>query len=129
MNFDDHLTALEKQIAKHILYTAREGKVESDLNEDVEWTVNDLTVTAVDVHEHHTEQYVQVEARTEDYTSEQVSRGSRMHPPEYKSYDVDILVTAAADWREHPLCGDIHMTVEQHGGPASPPDPEPYRGL
>jgi len=68
---------------------------------------------------------IRVAASTQGHVTERTSRGSRHHPPEYESHDIEIAVNAY--WfPTTAIAPATRLEVEQvSSNPLAPPDPEP----
>jgi len=72
---------------------------------------------------------IEVEASQPFTESVRRSRGSRMHPPEYDTYEGTVHGFFAADWSEDPFMGEYTVHFETEGGAPSPPDPDPHADI
>ena len=143
----DTVSLNAEQLAKHAMYQAYESHNELHCGSIPE-EVNDVSL--YDAHKNITEvdeittetrhgpsfsddlaegevlDGLAVEAKMTGYVSEQTSRGSHTHPPEYKNHDADVFVMAWWFPRPDELAPLTAIDVATEGGMPTPPDPEPY---
>ena len=110
-----------RSIARHIIAHAMEvGELTVSCDDDVDWSYDDWQIEHVSTRD----EWIEVEATQDSYVSERRSRGSRMHPPEYETRDVQLHLHARAKWGKDdcPLAGQCQVRIEQEGGFGHPAD-------